>query len=135
MTMPTDMKAHNAKLIADFRANGGTPGRPLLLLTTTGARTGQQRTTPMMFIPDGERLLVMASNAGAPKDPDWFHNLVAYPDVTVEVTGETFEATAAVLIDDERERVFAAVVEQYPMFAEHEARARRPIPVVALSRR
>jgi deazaflavin-dependent oxidoreductase (nitroreductase family) len=136
MPTPDEMRAINEKFIAEFRANGGvSDDRPLLLLTTTGARTGLTRTTPMMFVPDGERLLVIASNAGAPRDPDWFHNLVAYPDVTVEVTGDTFEATATVLLDEEREPVFAEIVRLYPFFAEHQARAGRDIPVVALTRR
>jgi deazaflavin-dependent oxidoreductase (nitroreductase family) len=135
MTDAEDRHATNQKVIEDFRAQGGSGDRPLLLLTTTGARTRQPRTAPMMFVPDGERLLVIASNAGAPRDPDWFHNLVAYPDVVVEVTGETFNATATVLLDDERERVFGDIVRLYPFFAEHQARAGRDIPVVALIRR
>ena len=136
MPTPDEMRAINEKFIAEFRANGGvSDDRPLLLLTTTGARTGLTRTTPMMFVPDGERLLVIASNAGAPRDPDWFHNLVAYPDVTVEVTGETFEATATVLLDDERDRTFAEIVARYPFFADHQAGVTRTIPVVALTRR
>lgn len=72
--------------------------RPILLLTTTGAKSGQRRTTPMMCIPDGDRLLVIASNAGAPRHPDWYRNLVAHPDVAVELGKETFDATAVVVI-------------------------------------
>jgi deazaflavin-dependent oxidoreductase (nitroreductase family) len=136
MTLPSDMAAHNRQVIADFRANGGVPdGRPLLLLTTTGARTGQRRTTPMMYVSDGDRLLVIASNAGAPRDPDWFHNLVAHPAVTVEVTGDTFEASATVLLDEERDRVFAEIVKRHAFFADHQAGVERTIPVVALTRR
>jgi deazaflavin-dependent oxidoreductase (nitroreductase family) len=131
-----ERRAQNQKLIEEFRANGGVPDdRPLLLLTTTGARTGKERTTPMMFVPDGERLLVIASNAGAPRDPDWFHNLVAYPEVRVEVTGDTFDATASVLLDEERDRVFAEIVRLYPFFAEHQSKITREIPVIALTRR
>ncbi|TME01188.1 MAG: nitroreductase family deazaflavin-dependent oxidoreductase, partial [Chloroflexi bacterium] len=90
-----DQNDYNRQLIEDFRANRGKnggpfAGRPLLLLTTTGAKSGQRRTTPMMFIPDGDRLLVIASNVGAPAHPDWYRNLVAHPDVTVEVGAETF---------------------------------------------
>jgi deazaflavin-dependent oxidoreductase (nitroreductase family) len=97
MTIPTDMNAHNRRVIEEFRAAGGTAHeRPMLLLTTTGRRTGQRRTTPMMFIPSGGDLLVIASNAGAPKHPDWYRNLVAHPRVVVEVKGETYEATAVV---------------------------------------
>jgi deazaflavin-dependent oxidoreductase (nitroreductase family) len=129
------MKAHNRKVIEDFRAHGGAPeGRPLLLLTTIGARSGIMRTTPMMFIPAADRLLVVASNAGAPRHPDWYHNLVAHPDVSVEVTGESFPATAVVLDGEERDRVFAEIVAKYPFFADHQAKVRRTIPVVALTR-
>jgi len=135
MTMPADMKAHNQKVIEDFRANGGAPGRPLLLLTTTGARTGRERTTPMMFVPDGDRLLVLPSNAGAPRHPDWYHNLVAHPEVTVEVTGDTYPAVAVVAHGEERDRLFAEVAEKYPFFVEHQSRISRRIPVVALVRR
>lgn len=136
MTMPDDVKAYNQKLIEEFRANGGTdPGRPLLLLTTKGRRSGKERTTPMMFIPDGDRLLVIASNAGAPDHPDWYRNLVADPAVTVEVTGETYPGTATVTTGDERDRLFDAVAAQYPFFAEHQAKVSRRIPVVAVSRR
>ena len=135
MTLPDDMKAHNRKVIEDFRAHGGAPdGRPLLLLTTIGARSGIMRTTPMMFIPEADRLLVVASNAGAPRHPDWYHNLVAHADVSVEVTGESFPATAVVLDGEERDRVFAEIVAKYPFFADHQAKVRRTIPVVALTR-
>ena len=135
MTLPEDMLAHNRQVIADFRANGGVePGRHLLLLTTTGARTGQKRTSPMMYIPEGDRLLVIASNAGAPRHPNWYHNLVAHSDVTVEVTGETYEARARVTRGEERERLWADITRQFPFFAEHESRVSRTIPVVSLER-
>ena len=129
------MGAINEKVITDFRAAGGAPGRPLLLLTTTGARTGRSRTTPMMFVADGDRLLVIASNAGAPRNPDWYRNLVAHPDVTVEVTGETYAARADVTAGAERERLWEIITGQYPFFLEHQAKVRRTIPVVALVRR
>jgi deazaflavin-dependent oxidoreductase (nitroreductase family) len=132
--LPQDMRAHNRKVIEEFRANKGAGDRPLLLLTTTGRRTGQRRTTPMMYVPDGDRLLVIASNAGAPKHPDWYHNLVADPRVTVEVGPQTYEATAVVTTGEERERLFAAIQEKYPFFTEHQAGVERQIPVVALER-
>jgi deazaflavin-dependent oxidoreductase (nitroreductase family) len=133
--MPDDVKAYNRKLMEEFRANGGVePGRPLLLLTTKGARTGELRTTPMMFIADGDRLLVIASNAGARRHPDWYHNLVANPEVTVEVTGDAYPATAVVADGDERDRLFAEVAGRYPFFLEHQEKAPRIIPVVALVR-
>jgi deazaflavin-dependent oxidoreductase (nitroreductase family) len=138
VTMPADMKAHNRQLIAEFRAAGRQlEDRPLLLLTTTGARGGRPHTAPMMYVPegpDGGRLLVIASNAGAPRHPDWYFNLVAHPQVTVEVAGESYPATAVVLEGAERDRVFAAICERYPFFRDHQAGISRQIPVVALVR-
>ena len=136
----TDQNDYNSHLIEEFRANRGASGgsfagRPLLLLTTTGAKSGQRRTTPMMYIPDGDRLLVIASNIGAPRHPDWYRNLVTHSDVTVEVGDETFEATAVVTEGLEREQLWAMIVERYPFFAEHQAKTTRQIPVIALERR
>ncbi len=135
-----DQNDYNRQLIEDFRANRGKnggpfAGRPLLLLTTTGAKSGQRRTTPMMFIPDGDRLLVIASNVGAPAHPDWYRNLVAHTDVTVEVGTETFDATAVVTQGAERDRLWTRIVELYPFFTGHQAKTTRQIPVIALSRR
>jgi len=130
------MGAHNRQLIEQFRAAGGRLGeRQLLLLTTIGRRSGLPRTTPMMFIPDGERILVVASNAGAPRHPDWYRNLVANPSVTVERDGETYLATAVPLAGRERDETFARIAERYPFFTEHQAQVSRHIPVVALVRR
>lgn len=135
MSMPADMKAHNRQLIEEFRAAGRKiEGRPLLLLTTTGARSGTLHTAPMMYVPDGDRLLVIASNAGAEAHPDWYHNLAANPRVTVEVAGEEYEATATPLAGAERDRVFARIAEQYSFFKDHQAGVDRTIPVVALVR-
>ena len=106
----------------------------MLLLTTTGARSGRPHITPMMYIPDGDRLLVIASNAGAPSHPDWYHNLVAHPQVAVEVGKETYAATAKVLEGAEREQLWNRVVELYPFFAQHQAKISRQIPVIALER-
>jgi deazaflavin-dependent oxidoreductase (nitroreductase family) len=136
----TDQNTYNRQLIEEFRANRGKSGgpmegRPLLLLTTTGAKSGQLRTTPMMYIPDGDLLLVIASNAGAPIHPDWYRNLVAYPEVTVEVGNEIFEAIAIVTEGPERQRLWTRVVELYPFFADHQARVTRQIPVIVLERR
>ena len=134
-----DQNEYNRQLIEEFRANRGVDGtalegRPLLLLTTTGARSGRPHITPMMYIPDGDRLLVIASNAGAPTHPDWYRNLVAHPQVTVEVGNETYAATAKVLEGTERERLWNKVVELYPFFAQHQAKISRQIPVIALER-
>src|SRR5689334_1002803 len=135
-----DQKAYNHKLIEDFRASRGAnedpfAGRPLLLLTTIGAKSGQRRTTPLMYVPDGDRLLVIASNAGAPKHPDWYRNLLAHPQVTVEVGADTFDARAVVLEADERQQQWDRIVASYPFFVEHQAKITREIPVVALERR
>ena len=135
-----DLKDYNRQLIADFRANrhivgGPFESRPLLLLTTTGARSGASHTTPMMYIPDGDRLLVIASNAGAPAHPDWYYNLLAHPQVTVEIKTETFDAVATVPEGEERQQLWTRIVEQYPIFADHQAKITRQIPVVVLSRR
>lgn len=136
----TDQKEYNRQLIDGFRASRGRPdgpfeGRPLLLLTTTGAKTGNRRTTSMMYIPLDDHLIVIASNIGAPAHPDWYHNLVAHPQVAVEIGTETFEATAVVLEGSERQRLWARIVELYPFFADHQARTTRQIPVIALERR
>ena len=136
----TDQNTYNRQLIEEFRADrdrggGAMKGRPLLLLTTTGAKSGQLRTKPMMFIPDGDRLLVIASNAGAPTHPDWYRNLVAHPEVTVEVGNETFKADATVTEGPERQRLWNRVVELYPFFADHQAKIARQIPVIVLKRR
>jgi deazaflavin-dependent oxidoreductase (nitroreductase family) len=135
----TDQNTYNRQLIEEFRAHRGKTGgpmegRPLLLLTTTGAKSGQLRTTPIMYIPDGDRLLVIASNAGAPTHPDWYRNLVAHPEVTVEVGNETFEAIAVVTEGSERQRLWTRVVELYPFFADHQAKIARLIPVIVLRR-
>jgi deazaflavin-dependent oxidoreductase (nitroreductase family) len=136
----TDQNTYNRQLIEEFRAHRGKTGgpmegRPLLLLTTTGAKSGQLRTTPIMYIPDGDRLLVIASNAGAPTHPDWYRNLVAHPEVTVEVGNETFKAIAIVTEGSERQRLWTRVVELYPFFADHQAKIARQIPVIVLKRK
>jgi deazaflavin-dependent oxidoreductase (nitroreductase family) len=136
MTNPNDW---NQSIITEFRANGGKvggqfSGAPLLLLTTTGAKSGQKRTTPVMYNTDGGRLLVFASKGGAPTNPAWYHNLVAHPEVTVEVGSETYPARATVLRGEERDRLFKRHAEQYPGFAEYQAKTSRTIPVSALER-
>src|SRR5439155_18791500 len=136
----SNQNEYNRKLIEDFRANRGASdgpfaGRPLLLLTTIGAKSGQRRTTPLMYVPDGDRLLVIASNAGAPSHPDWYRNLLAHPQVTVEVGADTFDASAAVLKGAERQQLWDKIVASYPFFAEHQAKITREIPLVALERK
>ncbi len=129
----------NTQIIEEFRANDGVvggpfEGAPLLLLTTTGARSGQPRVAPMMYRAEGARLYVFASKAGAPTNPDWYHNLVAHPEVTVEVGKEQFGARATVVDRAERDRIYAAQASEYPGFAEYEAKTDRVIPVVVLDR-
>ncbi len=134
-----DRNAYNRQLIEEFREQRGNPtgpmaGRPLLLLTTTGAKSEQPRVVPLMYISEGERLLIIASNAGAPQHPDWYHNLVAHPQVTVEVGVETYTATAHIITGEEHERLWAWVLAQYPFFADHQEKIKRQIPIVALQR-
>jgi deazaflavin-dependent oxidoreductase (nitroreductase family) len=128
----------NGQVIEEFRANGGRVGGMfehgrLLLLTTTGARTGLRRTTPLGYLPDGDgRVLVIASAGGAPRHPAWFRNLVANPRVTVESGDFTYEADAVVLEGAERDAAFARAAEADPGWAEYEAKSGRTLPVVAL---
>lgn len=132
-----DIKETNRRVVEQFRAGGEIEGMHrdrLLLLTTTGARTGLRRTTPVMFQRDGDRLLVIASNMGAAAHPDWYLNLVAHPDVTVEVGDETYAAVATPTTGEDRERAWSAIKEANPFFKDHEAKAQREIPVVALTR-
>jgi deazaflavin-dependent oxidoreductase (nitroreductase family) len=136
--MPTDILAVNQKLIEEFRANGMPSDRPLLLLTTTGPRTGLPRTSPVMYVPDGARLLVIASNKGAATDPRWYRNLVANPAIHVEVGTPagtaSYDATALVTTGIEHDELWARIVAAYPFFADHQANVDRRIPVVALER-
>lgn len=138
-----DRNDWNRQIIEEFHANGGKvggpfEGAPLLLLTTTGARSGQQYTTPVMYLPEGDRLMIFASKAGAPTNPAWYHNLLAHPQATVEVGNgsviETFEVTATPVTGEERDRVYAKQAKLYPGFAEYQAKTTRVIPVVALER-
>jgi deazaflavin-dependent oxidoreductase (nitroreductase family) len=132
-----DIKAINRRVIEQFRAGGEIEGMHrdrLVLLTTTGARTGRRHTAPMMFDRDGDRILVMASNQGDPKEPDWYRNLLANPHVTVELADERWEGVAAPLEGEERDRQWTRIKKAWPFFADHEANAGRTIPVVSLTR-
>jgi len=132
------MTDFNTQVIEEFRANAGKvggpfEGAPILLLTTTGARSGHTRTNPMMYR-DGEGGVryVFASKAGAPTNPDWYHNLLANPRVTVEVGESTYEATAVPVEGPERDRIYAKHADLYPGFREYQEKTERVIPVVAL---
>lgn len=132
-----DIQDINRRVIEQFRAGGEIEGMQrerLLLLTTKGAKTGADRATPMMFHPDGDRVVVMASNAGAPKAPDWYANLRANPTVTVERGDETYPATAIVATGEERARLWSEITSRYPFFLDHEKKANREIPLVVLTR-
>lgn len=133
-----DIQEINRKVIEQFRAGGEVTGmhrERLLLLTTTGARTGGEHTTPMMFHQDSDRVLVMASNAGDPKAPDWYRNLNANATVQVEIGDESYPAIATVLQGEERTRLWADITAANPFFLDHEQKAGREIPVVALTRK
>ena len=130
----------NEQIINEFRANEGRvggpfEGAPMLLLHHTGAKSGKTRVNPLMYLADGNRLLVFASKGGAPTHPDWFHNLRANPTVTVEVGTDKFAVEAEELTGDERSRLFAKQAGLYPQFGEYQAKASRTIPVVALKRK
>ncbi len=128
----------NAGIIEEFRANAGKVGGPfeggdLLLLHTTGARSGRPRVNPLAYARDGEDLVVTASKAGAPENPDWFHNVLAQPDVEIEVGDQRHTAHATVHRGGtERDRLYALMVARMPGFADYERRTTRTIPVVTL---
>ena len=133
--MIDNLRERNQQLIEEFRANGRRlEGRPLLILTTTGARTGRPHTTPVMFVEDRDRILVIAAAAGAPQHPAWYHNLVANPTVTVERDGEVYEATATPLTGEDRDETFERIAERLPFLAEYQAGVARRIPIVVLRR-
>jgi deazaflavin-dependent oxidoreductase (nitroreductase family) len=131
----SEVEDWNRKNIDDFRANGGKvggpfAGAPVLLLHTTGAKTGTERVNPMMYLDlDGHRY-VFATAAGADKSPDWYWNLVTHPDVIAEVGTEAYEATAVSLTGDDRDRIYAEQARRYAGFAEYERMTSRVIPVV-----
>jgi deazaflavin-dependent oxidoreductase (nitroreductase family) len=143
MTEPDPRAAFAAMtkaLITDFRANSGQvtsgpfAGRPVLLLTTRGAKSGQPRLAPVVYSRDGDNYVIVASKGGAPTHPAWYHNLLANPVVTVEVGRETFEARARVTEGAERDRLFAQRAADSPNFAEYQRQTTRVIPVVVLER-
>jgi deazaflavin-dependent oxidoreductase (nitroreductase family) len=130
----------NERIIEEFRANKGVvggpfAGAPMLLLATTGAKSGAQRTNPLVYLPDGDRFIIFASKGGAPNNPGWYHNLVAHPETTIEVGTETIPVTAVVITGEERDRLYATQAALRPAFADYEAKTTRRIPVIALSRR
>jgi deazaflavin-dependent oxidoreductase (nitroreductase family) len=128
----------NAQIIEEFHANGGRVGGPfegatLMLLHHTGARTGQSRTSPLVYQRDGERYVIFASKAGAPTNPDWYHNLKAHPQVKIEVETDTIDVTASEASGEERDRLYNAMAERSPQFAEYQSKTDRVIPVIILT--
>jgi deazaflavin-dependent oxidoreductase (nitroreductase family) len=136
--VPSDEEflAYNQGIISEFRANQGVvsqPPFPILLLTTTGARTGRPVTVPLGFgVDDGGRVFVVASKAGAPKHPAWFHNLQANPSVTVELGDRSFPAQAVVTAGEERDRLYGVASEAVAAFSEYEKNTDRVFPVIVL---
>ncbi|MEP9365327.1 nitroreductase family deazaflavin-dependent oxidoreductase [Nocardioides sp. CN2-186] len=131
------MSDYNTRIIEEFRANhgkvgGNFEGAPLLLLHSTGAKSGQERVSPMMYLRDGDRYLVFASKAGAPDNPDWYHNLKVNPDASIEVGDDTVDVRAEELPRAERDEKYAEQAALYPGFKEYEEKTDRVIPVVAL---
>lgn len=133
MSAPTN---YNQVVIETFRANGGKVQGPnqLILLTTTGAKSGQPRLTPVAYSTDGDRLVIIASKGGAPTNPDWYYNLLANPIVTVETGTETYQARATVAEEPERTRLYSQHAALMPAFAEYMTKTTRTIPVVILTR-
>jgi len=136
-----ETRAFNQAMIAEFRRSGGVlsgelggPQYRFLLLTTTGAKTGKERTVPLGYVKVDGKLLILASKAGAATNPLWFGNVVAHPEVVVEIGAERYRARADIKQGEERDRLFAAIVAKAPRFGEYQERAPRPIPVVELIR-
>jgi deazaflavin-dependent oxidoreductase (nitroreductase family) len=132
-----DANDWNSKIITEFRANDGKvggqfEGAPILLLHTTGAKSGHERVHPMMYQQVGAGYAVFATKGGAPTNPDWYHNIVAHPRVQAEIGSQTHEFTARVAAGDEREQIWSAQKSSYPGFADYEQNTTRQIPVVIL---
>ena len=135
----SDPNAWNAAIIKEFRENGGKvggqfAGASLLLLHTTGAKSSQERINPLVYSTDGDQLIIVASKAGAPTNPDWYYNILAHPVVTLEVGMEQFQAKATAAPEPERSRIFEQVSAKMPGFAEYQRNTTRTIPVIVLER-
>jgi deazaflavin-dependent oxidoreductase (nitroreductase family) len=133
------MEDINQQLIAEFRANngvvgGGFEGWPLVLVTHRGAKSGIERTTPLVHTREGDAVVIIASMGGAPTNPAWYHNLKANPDCTVELPGERYSARAREAVGDERDRLFRTQADLMPNFDEYAAATDRVIPVLVLER-
>jgi deazaflavin-dependent oxidoreductase (nitroreductase family) len=136
--MSTSPNDFNAQVIEEFRANGGHVGgplqnMPLLLLHHVGAKSGRGRINPLAYLREGDRYVIFASKAGAPTNPDWYHNLKAHPEVKIELGSDTLKAVASEATGEERERLFNAQAERSPQFAEYQRNTERQIPVIVLT--
>jgi deazaflavin-dependent oxidoreductase (nitroreductase family) len=134
----SEFKEWNRKIIDEFRATGGKvggmfDGKTLLLLHTKGAKSQQERINPLAYVRDGERFVVIASKGGAPTNPDWYYNVLATPEVTVEVGTETFRVHARVAEERERTRLYNKMVEMMPGFEDYRRKTTRKIPVIVLT--
>ena len=139
-TVPENLDEFNAQIIEEFRANDGKlggmfEGRPVLLLHSTGAKSGEARLHPVMYQAVGDDFAIFASYAGGPKNPAWYHNLVANADTTVEIGADTVQVTARVAPAQERETIWTTQKASFPQFAEYEEKTDRQIPVVILQPR
>jgi deazaflavin-dependent oxidoreductase (nitroreductase family) len=135
----TELDDWNARVIAEFRANEGRvggqfEGANMILVHNFGAKSGTERVSPMVYFPDGDRFLIIASAAGSPRNPDWYHNLKAHPEVTVEVGTETIPVVVEELPPAERDEKWAQITAVAPGFAEYQTKTSRTIPVLALTR-
>jgi deazaflavin-dependent oxidoreductase (nitroreductase family) len=129
---------YNAKIIAEFRANSGHVGgmweeTPLLLLHHTGAKSGTSRVNPVAYLPDGPRYLLWAANGGAPRNPDWYHNLKAHPDTRIEIGDETIDVVAEEATGRKRDDLFETAAKRYPQLIDVAQRAERLIPIIVLT--
>ena len=136
MSSPKDW---NQQIIEEFRANGGKvggqfAGASLLLLHTLGAKSNQERINPLAYFKDNENYVILASKGGAPTNPDWYHNILAHPDVTLEIGTEQFKAHATVVEGQERDRIFADVTSKAPGFGAYQKNTTRIIPIITLKR-
>jgi len=138
--MTSDVNDMNSRIIAEFRENAGKVGGPfegrhMLLLHTTGAKSSAERINPLVFQPRGDNFAIFASKGGAPTNPDWYYNVVANPQLTIEVGTDTIDVTARVAEGSERNEIWEAQKRDVPAFADYETKTTRQIPVVVLERR
>lgn len=134
-----ELREFNKSIIDEFRANEGVlggmfEGAPVLLLSSVGAKSGESRLNPLVYLSDGDRVIIFASYEGQPKNPPWYYNLLANPEVGVEIGTEQYRASATVLDEPERSELYAKMEEAMPMFTDYKNKTSRVIPVIALTR-